>query len=108
MSDFRDPEFTNPRTEPGLEPGGGRMPGWGWIAGVAVVVVLLALAFGIRHEPHSHVAANLAPAPTTTHPLAPSAGTNPTATAPVTTVPPASPAAPGLTPAPAPAPSPNH
>ena len=82
MSDFRDPRSllayppNNPTGNVGFEPGGN--PGrrsWAWIGGAAFVVILLALAFGVRHVPNSRVATNAVPAPATSHPLAPPAAT---------------------------------
>jgi hypothetical protein len=96
MSDFRDPLYrdpNNPTGNVGFEPGGN--PGrrsWAWIGGAAVVVILLALAFGVRHVPNSRVATNAVPAPATSHPLAPPATTHPSATPPAIMVPPAPPA----------------
>jgi len=110
MSDYRDPLYRDPNTpsyrDPnnptgnvGFEPGGN--PGrrsWAWIGGAAIVVILLALAFGVRHAPNSRVATNTAPAPATSHMLAPPAAMHPNPTPPATMVPPAPPAAPAPTP----------
>jgi hypothetical protein len=71
---------------------------WGWIIGAAFLVIVLALAFGMSHEP-KRVASNDATAPSATHPATPN-GANP-----------AQPAAPGLMPpaqAPAPSFAPNR
>jgi hypothetical protein len=76
MSDYRDPNdplYGNS----GYEPADRRTStGWGWIAGAAFLVIVLALAFGVSHEP-SRVASNdasqsaatrMAPPATTPHP----------------------------------------
>jgi len=93
MSDYRNPDYRNPDDplwrgqpyEPATEATGAS---WAWIAGALVVVVLVAIAFGIGHEPartasnDSPTAAHVAPPP-----VAPRAF---------------NPAAPGLAPPPAP------
>jgi hypothetical protein len=83
----------------GYEPAYRRNAGWGWIAGAVFLVIVLALAFGVGHEPSSRVASNTVPPPAATHsPLGPPAAVNPAAP----------PAAPSLTPPPAPSPTPNQ
>jgi hypothetical protein len=71
MSDYRDPNdpmYRNTGYEP-AERGTGTT--WGWIAGAMFLVIVLALAFGVGHEP-SRVASNNAAPPQTTAPAAPS------------------------------------
>ena len=66
MSDYRDPN--DPMY--GYEPAD-RTMGWGWIAGAAfLVIMILAVAFGVGHEP-TRVASNNATPPQTTAPAAP-------------------------------------
>jgi hypothetical protein len=95
MSDFRDsndPLFGNT----GYEPAERRTyAGWGWIAGAVFVVIGLAVAFGVAHEP-TRVASNdtTQSAPTR---MAPPATMNPSAPSVV----------PGLAPPPATSPAPN-
>jgi cytoskeletal protein RodZ len=51
MSDYRDPDFgngNNMRADPDTRVANSA---WGWIAGAVVLVVLLAVAFGIGHQP---------------------------------------------------------
>jgi hypothetical protein len=75
MSDYRDPNdpmYGNT----GYEPAGRRAgTGWGWIAGAVFLAIILALAFGVGHEP-SRVASNNSAAETTA-PMAPAPSTNP-------------------------------
>jgi hypothetical protein len=96
MSDYRDPNdpmYGNP----GYEPAGCRTStGWGWIAGAVFLVIVLALAFGVGHEP-SRVASNDATQSAATR-MAPPAGT----TNPAPSV------VPGLAPPPAATPAPNR
>jgi hypothetical protein len=100
MSDYRDPN--DPTNDPtygnlGYEPADRRAgSGWGWIAGAVFLVIILALAFGLGHEP-SRLASNDSSQSPATH-TAP----------PANTINPAPPGAPGLTPPPAPAPAPNR
>jgi hypothetical protein len=66
MSDYRDPNdpmFRNAGYEPAERNSG---TSWGWIAGAVFLVIVLALAFGVGHEP-SRVASN-APPPETSAP----------------------------------------
>ena len=66
MSDYRDPN--DPMY--GYEPAD-RTMGWGWIVGAAfLVIMILAVAFGVGHEP-TRVASNNATLPQTTAPAAP-------------------------------------
>jgi hypothetical protein len=88
MPDYRnpnDPLWRGPQYEPATS---GSNASWGWIAGAVVLVVLVAVAFGIGHGP-TQTASNDTPA--TNHLAAP---------------PPAprtmNPGLPGLTPPPAP------
>jgi hypothetical protein len=72
MSDYRDPNdpvYGNL----GYEPADRRAnSGWGWIAAAVFLVIVLALAFGVAHEP-SRVASNDASPSTHMAPLAPPA-----------------------------------
>jgi len=49
MTDYRDPNYRDP-TRPDRDPLGGAQPWsnatWGWIAGIAIVVLVLIFAFG--------------------------------------------------------------
>jgi hypothetical protein len=97
MSDFRDSdslyrERNDPLRENGrYEPADGRTnSSLGWVVGAVFLVILLALAFGVGHEPNSQVASNSPTPPATVHPLGPP------------TLNPAPPANPGLTPPPVP------
>ena len=89
MSDYRDPNdpmYGNL----GYEPSDRRSnSGWGWIAAALFLVIVLAIGFGVAHEP-TRVASNDSP-PAATH-MTPPATTNPGSL-------------PGLAPPPAPAPS---
>jgi hypothetical protein len=67
---------------------------WGWIAGAAFLVIVLAIALGVRNEP-THTAAN---------DTAPTAHTTP---APSGAMKPTGPASPSVMPRPAPAPAPT-
>ncbi len=71
MSDYRDPNdpmYGNT----GFEPADGRDgSSWGWIAGALFLVVVLALAFGVGHEP-SRVASNDVAPPQIMSPATPS------------------------------------
>jgi hypothetical protein len=96
MSDYRDPNdplYGNP----GCEPAERRTStGWGWIAGAVFLVIVLAVAFGVGHEP-TRVASNDTTQSAATR-MAPPAGTmNPAAPSLV----------PGLAPPPATTPAPN-
>ena len=63
MSDYRNSEFDPrndpPRREPAYDPDARVMNAtWGWIAGAVFIVVVLAVAFGIGHEPNTQSASN--------------------------------------------------
>jgi hypothetical protein len=99
MSDFRnsDPLHRDPNDPKGgnvgYEPANRRdTAGWGWIAGAVFLAILVAIAFGLGHEPNNRVASNDVTPPAAMHPLG----------APMTS--------PGLAPPPAqsPAPTPNR
>jgi hypothetical protein len=95
MSDYRDndPLFGNPSYEPAERR---TSTGWGWIAGAVFLVIVLAVAFGVGHEP-TRVASNDTRQSAATR-MAPPAGTmNPAAPSVV----------PGLAPPPATTPAPN-
>jgi len=90
MSDYRDPNdpmYRNMGYEP-AERGTGTS--WGWIAGAVFLVIVLALAFGVGHEPTRVASNHASPPPQTSGPApgTPAPGTMP-----------------GLTPPPAQAPS---
>ena len=95
MSDYRDPNDPTSGTT-GYEPADRRTGnGWGWVAGAVFLVIVLALAFGVGHEP-SRVASNDAAQSGATR-MAPPAGT----------ANPPSPGVPGPSPL-APTPAPNR
>jgi hypothetical protein len=87
MSDFRNANDPLRRDEPyDLN---ARSGAWGWIAGAVVVVILLALAFGIGRGPNqagTNVASNNSPmthtAPAPSSPAAPAFKPAPTSPAP--------------------------
>jgi hypothetical protein len=92
MSDYRDP---NDRMygSSGYEPADRRNSSWGWIAGALFLVIILALAFGVGHEP-SRVASNETQSKQSQ--MAPPAGTtNPSPGALPGLTPPPAPSAPG-------------
>ena len=99
MSDYRNSEFdyrNDPlRRDPAYDPDARAMNAtWGWIAAAVFIVVVLAVAFGIGHEPNTKTASNNDVTPPAATRMAP----------PLT---PASPTAPpAVTPAPA-TPTPN-
>ena len=103
MSDYRNSEFdyhNDPlRRDPVYDPDARAMNAtWGWIAAAVFIVVVLAVAFGIGHEPNqsgTNTASNDVTPPAATR-MAP----------PLTMTPPANPAPPAATPAPA-TPTPN-
>jgi hypothetical protein len=90
MTDYRNPDDPMLRRNLDYDPDArSANSAWGWIAGAVFVVVVLAIAFGIGHQPNAgtdRVANNTAPM---TAPAAP----------------PAAPANPALSPAPA---NPSH
>jgi len=91
MSDYRDP---NDRFygNTGYEPAGRTSGGWGWIAGAAILVIILAVAFGIGRSPNRVASNDVGRPPATTH-TAPTNPLNPAANPPGLNPPPA--AAPG-------------
>ena len=92
MSNYRDPNDPMWRNTPYAADDRGNGATWGWVAAAVFIVIVLAIAFGVRNEP-THTASNDA---------APSARM-----APAAPMKPASPANPSLTPRPAPAPAPT-
>jgi len=72
MSDYRDPNDPMYGNR-GYEPADRTSMSWGWIAGAVFLVIVLALAFGVGHEP-SRVASNNAAPPQATTPASPSEG----------------------------------
>ena len=99
MSDYRNSEFdyrNDPlRRDPAYDPDARAMNAtWGWIAAAVFIVVVLAVAFGIGHEPNTKTASNNDVTPRAATRMAP----------PLTPMSPAAP--PATTPAPA-TPTPN-
>jgi len=93
MSDYRDPNDPQMRNM-GYEPySAGTKTGWVWLAAAIFFILVLAVAFGVGHEPN-RVARN-DETPPATQMTPPAALPNP-----------APPAAPSLVPPPAPAPAP--
>ena len=91
MSDYRDPNDPMWRDTPYTsERGYGAT--WGWVAGAVFLVIVPAIALGVRNEP-THTASNDTAAHTTP---APTGGMKPTG-----------PANPSMMPRPAPAPAPT-
>ena len=72
MSDYRDPNDPMYGNR-GYEPADRTSTSWGWIAGAVFPVIVLALAFGVGHEP-SRVASNNTAAPQATAPASPAEG----------------------------------
>jgi hypothetical protein len=72
MSDYRNSEFGNDplRRDPPYDPDARAMNAtWGWIAAAVFIVVVLAVAFGIGHEPRqsgTNTASNEASPPAAT------------------------------------------
>jgi hypothetical protein len=65
MSDYRDPNdpmWRNSSYDPEAR---SQRAAWGWIAAAVFLIVALAVAFGVRHEPNQRAAANTAPPATT-------------------------------------------
>jgi hypothetical protein len=104
MSDFRNSDYRDPndplRREPPYDPDARAMNAtWGWIAAALFLVVVLAVAFGIGHQPGQfNTASNDATPPAATHmapppvtmapnPSATNPGVAPTAPAPATPAP---------------------
>ena len=111
MSDYRNYDYRDPndplRRDPPLDPDARAMNAtWGWIAAAVFLVVVLAVAFGIGHQPNqiSTASNDAAPPPATTRMAPPPPAITPMPGSPTT-----SPSAPApITPAPAaPAPSGN-
>jgi hypothetical protein len=105
MSDFRNSDYRDPndplRRAPPRDPDARAMNAtWGWIAAAVFLVVVLAVAFGIGHQPNQVTASNNVAPPAATH-MAPPPPTMAPAPGPATTT-----AQPPITPAPA-APAPN-
>jgi bacteriorhodopsin len=101
MSDFRGYDYRDPndplRRDPPLDPDARAMNAtWGWIAAAVFLVVVLAVAFGIGHQPNQVTASNDVAPPAVTHMAPPTMAPGPA----TTTV------RPPITPAPA-APAPN-
>jgi hypothetical protein len=97
MSDFRNSDYRNipPRGDLPYDPNARAMNAtWGWIAAAVFLVVVLAVAFGIGHQPGqfntasndatppaTHMApppVTMAPNPSVTNPVAASAPLTPT------------------------------
>ena len=95
MSDYRNPNNPFP---PDMRDPNRASTAWAWIAGAALVIVVLAVAFGVWRQPmmgDNKLANNMSP---------PAA----TRTVPPITPAPNSPASPSISPAPAPGPAPVH
>jgi hypothetical protein len=74
MSGFYDTNDPNRSNSP-YDPNAGRDGGaWAWIAGAALVVILLALAFGMNHGRQNGVNVASNNQPTISRPVAPPAG----------------------------------
>jgi len=61
MSDYRnpdDPMWRNASYDPEARR---QTAAWGWIAAAVFLVVVLAIAFGVRHKPNQQTAANNMP-----------------------------------------------
>ncbi len=95
MSDYRDPNDPLMRNS-SYEPVGRYNASWGWIAGAVFLIIVLAIAFGVGHEP-TRTASNevTPPAANRVSPMAPMAP-------PAGALNPARPLTPGLAPPPAP------
>jgi hypothetical protein len=96
MSDYRDPIdplYGNTGSERAERR---TTAGWGWIAGAVFLVIVLAVAFGVGHEP-TRVASNDTTQSAPTRMAPPAGTTNPAAPSIV----------PGLAPPPATTPAPN-
>ncbi len=72
MSDYRDPNdpmWRNTTYDPDTRGSG---TSWGWIAAALFLVVVLAIVFGVKHEPNQQTASNEPPASShMTNPAAP-------------------------------------
>jgi hypothetical protein len=78
MSDYRDPNDPMWRDTPYTASERGYSATWGWVAGAVFLVIVLAIALGVRNEP-THTAANdtaptahVTPAPKPASPANPS------------------------------------
>jgi hypothetical protein len=99
MSDYRDPNDPYNRNI-GYEPtSASTKTGWVWLAAAIFFVIVLAVAFGVGHEPN-RVASNDRTAPSAMSPLTPPAARSPATPTPT----------PSLIPpqAPSPTPTPNQ
>jgi hypothetical protein len=72
MSDFRNSDYRNPndplRHEPPYDPDARAMNAtWGWIAAAVFLVVVLAVAFGVGHQPSQFNTASNDATPPTIH-----------------------------------------
>ena len=97
MSDYRnlnDPMGRDARYDPDAR---GLGSSWGWIAAAMFLVVVVAIAFGVGHEPGGNASNNIAPPASQ---MAPRTAANPAH--PGNPAPPLSPAAPAPMTAPAP------
>jgi hypothetical protein len=82
MSDYRNSEFGYRNDEPPYDPVARDMNAtWGWIAAAVFIVVVLAVAFGVGHQPGQRTASNDIGSPPATH-MAPPASLQPIAPAP--------------------------
>jgi hypothetical protein len=98
MSDYRNSDYdyrNDPlRRDPAYDPDARAMNAtWGWIAAAVFIVVVLAVAFGIGHEPGqsgTNTASNDVTPPAATR-MAPPLAPAPPATAPIVTPAPATP-----------------
>jgi cell division protein FtsN len=94
MSDYRNYDYRDPndplRRDPPLDPDARAMNAtWGWIAAAVFLVVVLAVAFGIGHQPNQiNTASNdAAPPPATTRMAPPPPAITPTPSGPTTAAP---------------------
>ncbi len=59
MSDYRNSEYGYRNDEPPYDPVARDMNAtWGWIAAAVFIVVVLAVAFGVGHQPGQRTASN--------------------------------------------------
>jgi hypothetical protein len=98
MSDYRNPDDPSWRNAPYDPDGRSYNVTWGWIAGAVFLVVVLAIAFGIKHESNDRTASNDIAPPAATRLAPPPTAMNPERT----------PMAPPQPMAPAPAPQGNN
>src|SRR5580658_8104799 len=109
MYDYRNPDddYRNPedpfRNDAKMDPNvGAANAAWGWIAAAVFLVVLLAVAFGIGHQPGgigTNTASNDVTSPAVTHMTPPTTSVLPPSTSPTpaTPAPPIMPATPAPT-----------